>query len=78
MDEIELVERLSHVEDRAKSNTHRLDAVEKRQEDIAALVQNVAKIAQKQNDMDSDVREIKNRCKGTYLHATERGMKNGK
>ena len=51
--------RLSHVEDRSKSNTHRLDEVERRQEDMTELVQSVATIAQKQTDMDADVREIK-------------------
>lgn len=59
MDEVEIERRLTKVEDREKSNSHRLDEVEKRQEDITELVQSVATIAQKQNDMDSDVREIK-------------------
>ena len=59
MDELEIERRLSHVEDRSKSNTHRLDEVERRQEDMTELVQSVATIAQKQTDMDADVREIK-------------------
>ena len=59
MDELEMERRLSHVEDRSKSNTHRLDEVERRQEDMTELVQSVATIAQKQTDMDADVREIK-------------------
>lgn len=59
MDELAWERRLSHVEDRAKSNTHRLDEVERRQEDMTELVQSVATIAQKQTDMDADVREIK-------------------
>lgn len=59
MDELEIERRLSHVEDRSKSNTHRLDEVEHRQEDMTELVQSVATIAQKQTDMDADVREIK-------------------
>ena len=59
MEELEIERRLSHVEDRSKSNTHRLDEVERRQEDMTELVQSVATIAQKQTDMDADVREIK-------------------
>lgn len=59
MDELEWERRLSHVEDRSKSNTHRLDEVERKQEDMTELVQSVATIAQKQTDMDADVREIK-------------------
>lgn len=51
--------RLSCVEDGVKSNRHRLDEVEKRQEDITDLVRSVAAIAQKQTDMDADMKEIK-------------------
>ena len=57
--EIKIEHRLTEVEDRAKSNSHRLDEVERKQEDMAELVQSVATIAQKQTDMDADVREIK-------------------
>lgn len=59
MDELEWERRLSHVEDRAKSNTHRLMEVERKQEDMTELVQSVAVIAQKQADMDEDLQEIK-------------------
>ena len=64
MDEVKLEHRLSEVESRAKSNTHRLDDVEKKQDELAQLVQSVAIIAQKQTAMDADVREIKNDVKG--------------
>ena len=64
MDEVRLEHRLSEVESRAKSNTHRLDDVEKKQGEMADLVQSVAIIAQKQTDMDCDVREIKQDVKG--------------
>lgn len=59
MDELNVERRLSHVEERAKSNTHRLDELEQKQEDMTELVRSVAVIAQKQTDMDKDVREIK-------------------
>ena len=59
MTELQVERRLSRVEDRSKSNTHRLDEVEKRQEDITELVRSVSAIAQKQTDMDADMKEIK-------------------
>lgn len=59
MTELEWERRLSRVEDRAKSNMHRLDEVEKKQEDITELMRSVAAIAQKQTDMDADMKEIK-------------------
>ena len=59
MDELEYERRLSRVEDRAKSNAHRLDRVEEAQDNITELVRSVAAIAQKQTDMDSDIKEIK-------------------
>ena len=59
MNEIELERRLCAVEDRSKSNSQRLGKVEQRQEDMTQLVTSVAAIAQKQQDMDADVQEIK-------------------
>lgn len=64
MDEVKLEHRLSDVESRSKSNTHRLDEVEKKQGEMTELVQSVATIAQKQVDMDGDVQEIKKDVKG--------------
>ena len=55
MNELNWEHRLSVVEDRSKSNQHRLDEVEKRQESLSELVKSVAIIAQKQSDMDGDV-----------------------
>ena len=51
--------RLTEVEQRAKSNTKRLDEVEKRQDDLDKLASSVAALAVKQEDMDGDVKEIK-------------------
>ena len=51
--------RLTAVEELAKGNKRRIEKVEKAQEDITALVESVASIAQKQKDMDSDMKEIK-------------------
>lgn len=59
MDELEYVRRLTAVEDRSKSNAHRLVKVEQAQEDMTELVRSVSAIAQKQTDMDADMKEIK-------------------
>ena len=59
MNEMETERRLSRVEDRAKSNTYRLDKVEQAQENLTELVKSVSAIAQKQTDMDADMKEIK-------------------
>ena len=57
--DLEHEKRLSSVEERAKSNTKRLDAVEARQDDLDKLTSSVAALATKQEDMDGDVKEIK-------------------
>ena len=57
--ELELERRMTAVEDRAKSNTKRLDQMEKVQKALTELVQSVATIAQKQVDMDTDMKEVK-------------------
>ena len=72
MDELEYERRLSHVEDRAKSNTRRLDKMEKVQETLTDLVQSVATIAQKQVDMDADLTEIKADVKNITLKPAKR------
>ena len=67
MNEVELERRLCVVEDRSKSNSHRLKTVEQRQEDMTQLVTSVAAIAQKQPDMDGDVQEIKAEVKAINM-----------
>lgn len=51
--------RLTEVEERAKSNSHRLEEVEKRQDNLDKLVSTVSVLAAEQKHMDSDVKEIK-------------------
>ena len=51
--------RLTAVEDRAKSNTHRLEEVEKRQDNLDELVASVAVFAKEQEHIQADVQEIK-------------------
>ena len=57
--ELNIEHRLTEVEDRSKSNTKRLDSVEKRQDDLDKLVSSVAVMAQEQEHIKDDVSEIK-------------------
>lgn len=56
-DEIGL--KLVEVDARAKSNTHRLEEVEKKQSDSDKMLTSIALIAQRQDTMDTDIQEIK-------------------
>lgn len=51
--------RLTDVEARAKSNTRRLDEMEKRQDNLEVLATSVSTLAAKQACMEGDVKEIK-------------------
>lgn len=51
--------RLTKVEDLARGNQRRIEKMEQAQKDITELVRSVASIAQRQEDMDSDMKEIK-------------------
>ena len=55
----EMEHRVTAVEDRAKSNTYRLDDIERRQGEMEELVTNVALIAQKQDAMERDIGEMR-------------------
>ena len=72
MNELELERRLCVVEDRSKSNSHRLRAVEEKQDAMTDLVQSVAAMAQKQVDMDADLTEIKADVKNINLKPAKR------
>ena len=61
--EIKIEHRLTEVEERSKSNTHRLDEVEKRQDNIEKLTSTVAVLASEQSTMKTDVKEIKSDVK---------------
>ena len=60
---MEMEHRLTVVEDRSKSNTHRLDELEKRQDDLDELVGTVKVLAVREEAVESDVKEIKNDVK---------------
>ena len=57
--DLEHEKRLADVEGRSKSNTHRIDELEKRADDTEKLVTSVAVIAEKQSTMDGDIKEMK-------------------
>lgn len=59
MTDQELEHRLTEVEDRAKTNTGRLDEVERRQNHLEELVVSVKVLAIRQENVESNVKEIK-------------------
>lgn len=56
---MDIEHRLTTVEDRSKSNTRRLEEVEKRQDDLETLATSVAKLATREEQVEKDVKEIK-------------------
>lgn len=61
--EVSVEHRLTVVEDRSKSNTHRIDDLEKRADDTEKLVTSVAIIAEKQKQMGTDIADMKTSLK---------------
>ena len=57
--EREFEHRLTEVEERSKSNTHRLDEMEKRQDNLDDLVTTVKVLADREERVEDDVKEIK-------------------
>ena len=55
----EMAVRIQQVDDRSKSNMHRLNDVEKKQEANDQVIASIARLDQRQKDMDTDVKEIK-------------------
>lgn len=55
--------RLTEVEERSKSNSHRLNEVEKRQDNLDELVSTVKVLAVREENVESDVKEIKSDVK---------------
>lgn len=55
--------RLTEVEERSKSNTHRIGDLEKRQDNLDELVGTVKVLAIREENVESDVKEIKNDVK---------------
>ncbi len=63
MDEKDIEHRLTEVEARSKSNAHRLDDMEKRQDDLDELVSVVKVLAVREENVENDVKEIKSDVK---------------
>lgn len=55
--------RLTEVEERSKSNQHRLDNLEKRQDNFDDLIGSVRVLADREVRVESDVKEIKDDVK---------------
>lgn len=51
--------RLTVVEDRSKANEHRIDNLEKRQDNLDELVSTVKVLAVREENVENDVKEIK-------------------
>ena len=60
---LDIEHRLTTVEDRSKSNTKRLDDVERRQDNLDDLVSTVKVLAIREENVESDVKEIKSDVK---------------
>lgn len=55
--------RLTEVEARSESNERRLENVEKRQDELGDLVSTVKVLAEREHNVEKDVKEIKNDVK---------------
>ena len=55
--------RLTEVEQRAKSNTHRITEVEKRQDNLEELIGTVKVLVNREERVEEDVKEIKSDVK---------------
>lgn len=71
--ELEQVEhRLTEVEGRSKSNQHRIDDLEKRQDNLDDLVGTVKVLAVREEAVESDVKEIKSDVKSLTAKPAQR------
>ena len=61
--EREFEHRITEVEERSKSNTHRIDNIEKQQGDFIELVSSVKVLAEREQNVENDVKEIKSDVK---------------
>ena len=63
MNEKDIEHRLTEVEGRSRSNTHRLDEIERRQDNLDDLVSTVKVLAVREEQVENDVKEIKSDVK---------------
>ena len=60
---METEHRLTQLEERSKSNSHRIDELEKRQDNLEELTSTVRVLAVREQNVENDVKEIKNDVK---------------
>ena len=70
--DMEIEHRLTEVESRSKSNAHRLDEMEKRQDDLDELVSTVKVLADREVRVENDVKEIKDDVKSLKMKPLKR------
>jgi predicted nucleic acid-binding Zn-ribbon protein len=70
--EVQIEHRLTEVEDRSKSNQHRLDELEKRQDNLDDLVSTVKVLAVREETVENDVKEIKEDVKSLTSKSGQR------
>ena len=59
MEAEDIAVKLEAVDSRSRSNTHRIDALERHQAENDKMLNTIALIAQRQDTMDGDIKEIK-------------------
>lgn len=59
MDEVQMEHRLAEVEQRSKSNTHRIDELAQEQKALNELATSVALMTKEQKDIREDLSEVK-------------------
>ena len=70
--DMDIEHRLTEIESRSKSNTHRLDEMEKRQDDLDELVSTVKVLADREVRVENDVKEIKDDVKSLKMKPLKR------
>lgn len=65
-------QRLTEVEQRSKSNQHRIDNIEQNQKELGNLVSAVNVLATREENVENDVKEIKNDVKSLTLKPAKR------
>ena len=70
--EVKFEHRITEVEERSKSNTHRIDEVEKRQDNLDKLATSVAVLAEREKKVEDNVEEIKSDVKSLTTKPAQR------
>lgn len=63
MDEMDIEHRLTELDGRSRSNAHRIEELEKRQDNLDDLVSTVKVLAIREETVENDVKEIKENVK---------------